>query len=144
MNQRDLLHTKQKQRMTNQRQVILEEIRKVKTHPTAYEIYEMVRKRLPRISLGTVYRNLTVLMEQGLVQKIDFGSTFDRFEANVLPHYHLICEHCGSVQDFEMALYDELNEKANRLTDFSVQHHRIEFYGICTKCRTGGGKTGKK
>lgn len=131
-------------RQSKQRERILKLLRSTDNHPTADWLYDRLKKEFPQLSLGTVYRNLSVLMEQGLVQKIDFGSTFDRFEANASPHYHLICERCGSIQDFEMALYDELNEKANRLTDFSVQHHRIEFYGICTKCRTDRGKTEKK
>ena len=67
-------------RMTRQRRVILEELRKVKTHPSADEIYEIVRKRLPRISLGTVYRNLEILSESGDIQKLEPGCSLKRFD----------------------------------------------------------------
>ena len=74
-------------RMTQQRQVILEELRNVNTHPSADEIYEMVRKRLPRISLGTVYRNLEILCASGEIQKLEAGGSIKRFDGNPRNHY---------------------------------------------------------
>ena len=127
--------TERRHRTSRQREKILEVLRQTDTHPTVDWIYEKLKKEFPKLSLGTVYRNLSVLIEQGLVKKIHSGSTFDRFEANVAPHYHLICETCGSIQDFEMHSYSDLNERANQLTEFLVKHHRIEFFGICAKCR---------
>ena len=121
-------------RQSRQRQRILQLLRSTDRHPTADWLYEQLKKEFPHLSLGTIYRNLTVLVKQGLVEKIHHGSTFDRFEAKADRHYHLICERCGAILDFEMPIYDELNEKAKRLTRFQVQYHRIEFYGICTKC----------
>ena len=85
--------------MTSQRQVILEEIRKVHSHPTADQVYEEVRKRLPRISLGTVYRNLDILSECGLIQRIAPVSNQMRFDGDTSSHYHVRCIHCGKVED---------------------------------------------
>ena len=86
-------------------------------------------------STGTVYRNLSTLIDQGLVKKIHFGSTFDRFEANTKPHYHLICESCGNIFDFDMAIYEDLNDQAKKLTTFTINYHKLDFYGICQDCR---------
>jgi len=71
-----------------------------------------------------------------LVKKIHFGSTFDRFEANIKPHYHLICESCAKILDFEMPIYEDLNLQAKQLTDFTIHHHKLEFFGICKACQT--------
>ncbi|MCJ7604005.1 MAG: transcriptional repressor, partial [Desulfobulbaceae bacterium] len=76
------MEAKNKLRMTKQRQVILEELRKVKTHPTADDMYQMLRKKMPKISLGTVYRNLEILSESGIIQKLDVGGTQKRFDGD--------------------------------------------------------------
>ena len=85
--------------------------------------------------MGTVYRNLNILMEQGLIKKIDFGSTFDRFDANTGPHYHFICEQCGSIIDLEIPIDPQINERVNQKTPFTAQRHRIEFFGLCDRCK---------
>lgn len=121
-------------RQSRQRNMIMDLLRSTDTHPTADWIYNQLKRKFPPLSLGTVYRNLSILAEQGLVQKIASGSTFDRFEGNTAPHYHLICEKCGKVEDFKMDSYREINEKANQLTRFKVKRHRIDFFGICPVC----------
>jgi Fur family ferric uptake transcriptional regulator len=85
--------------MTRQRQIILEELRKADTHPSADEVYETVRKRLPRISLGTVYRNLEILSELGEIQKLELGGDLKRFDRKPNKHYHIRCMNCGRVDD---------------------------------------------
>lgn len=85
--------------------------------------------------MGTVYRNLGVLIEQGLVRKIDFGSTFDRFDANASPHYHFICERCGAIIDLKTPVDASLDREIARQTSYEVHRHRIEFYGLCDRCR---------
>ncbi len=122
-------------RQSRQRDMIMDLLRSTDIHPTADWLYNQLKRKFPSLSLGTVYRNLSILTEQGFVQKIASGNTFNRFEANASPHYHLICEKCGKVEDFEMNIYQELNDKANRLTGFNVERHRIEFFGICPACR---------
>ena len=104
-------------RQSRQRSRILELLRSTASHPTADWLYEQLKNEFPRLSLGTVYRNLSLLAEQGLVKKIRFGSTFDRFEANIQPHYHLICESCEKIFDFDMPVYEDLNSQAKQLTN---------------------------
>jgi Fur family peroxide stress response transcriptional regulator len=88
--------------------------------------------------MGTVYRNLNVLIEQGLIKKIDFGSTFDRFDAKTEAHYHFICERCGSIIDLALPVDEALNERVNQTTRFQASRHRIEFFGLCDRCQTKG------
>ena len=85
--------------------------------------------------MGTVYRNLNILSEQGLIRKIDFGSTFDRYDANITKHYHFICEKCGSISDLNIPFDETLNERVRKSTPYNIRHHRIEFYGLCERCK---------
>lgn len=123
-------------RMTCQRQVILEELKKAKTHPTADQVYELVRQRLPRISLGTVYRNLENLFEQGLIQKLDLAGTPRRFDGEVGNHYHVRCLKCGRVEDvaLEAELISALAEARHGGTEYQITGHRLEFTGFCPQC----------
>ena len=84
--------------------------------------------------MGTVYRNLSILAEQGLVKKIEFGSTFDRFDANVSPHYHFVCDRCGAITDLELPIDPGLNDRVSTGTPFTALRHKIEFFGICDAC----------
>ncbi len=80
--------TRKRQRNTQQRQVILEELQKLTSHPTVAEVYEIVRKRLSKISLGTVYRNLELLAQNRTIQKLDISGTEARFDGNPERHWH--------------------------------------------------------
>ena len=125
---------KPKYRHSRQRQRILELLRATETHPTANWIYDELRKEFPNLSMGNVYRNLSILIEQGLVGRIDFGSTFDRFDANIDQHYHFLCEECGTIVDLKLPVDDQLNDKVNETTNLKAQRHNIQFYGLCDKC----------
>jgi Fe2+ or Zn2+ uptake regulation protein len=133
----NILGSNQKYRMTNQRQVILEEIQKINTHPTADEIYEIVRKRLPRISLGTVYRNLEILSACGLIQKIGPLSSQMRFDGITKNHYHLRCIYCGRVKDAPLDPMENLENAIREKSDYTIIDHKLEFIGICPKCKKG-------
>ena len=122
-------------RLTTQRQIILEELAKVKTHPTASELYDMVRKKLPRIGLGTVYRNLEIMAENGIIQKIKVGGTQKRFDATTEPHYHIRCSECGKVDDIEMPFMEELANTATQNSEYQILGHNVEFTGICVDCQ---------
>jgi len=122
-------------RLTSQRKVILEEHRKVTSHPTATEIYDMVRERLPRISLGTVYRNLELLSSNAIIQKLDFGEAQKRFDGNPEPHYHISCSECGRVDDIHIPLNRELEAKAADYSGYEISGHHVEFRGVCPDCR---------
>lgn len=126
-------------RMTRQRQVILEELCSVYSHPSADEIYEMVRKRLPRISLGTVYRNLEILAESGVIQKLEFGGNLKRFDGNPHQHYHIRCVLCDRLVDAPYDLHLEIEDNLGAATDFKIIGHKLEYIGICPQCNTGAG-----
>jgi Fur family ferric uptake transcriptional regulator len=124
-------------RMTNQRKVIMDVLKGVNTHPTADQVYEMVRKRLPKISLGTVYRNLEILSDLNMIQKIEVGGTQKRFDGNVENHYHVRCRICGRVEDLPtdsiaFSGLDELYSSADGYTDLT---HKLELVGVCPECK---------
>jgi Fe2+ or Zn2+ uptake regulation protein len=121
-------------RMTRQRQVILQELRKVMTHPSADEVYEMVRKLLPRISLGTVYRNLEILSELGEIQKIEICGKLKRFDGNIKDHYHLRCLNCHRIDDVPESIHFDFNSSLNSETGYAITGHRLEFVGLCPEC----------
>ncbi len=124
-------------RLTRQRKVILEALRSVKTHPTADEVYDMVRQELPKISLGTVYRNLEVLSEMGFIQKLEMAGLQKRFDGNPEPHYHIRCLNCGCVRDVDVEMNLDMMEK--NMSGFLVHGYRLEFFGICPDCQTSVG-----
>lgn len=126
-------------RLTTQRQIILEELSKVKSHPTANEVYDMVRKRLPRIGLGTVYRNLELMAESGIILKLEVGGTQKRFDATTHLHYHIRCSDCGKVDDIELPVQHQINELASQNTSYQVLSHHIEFSGTCEQCNSTAG-----
>lgn len=128
------------QRMTKQRKVILDVLRGTKTHPAADWIYEKVRRRLPNVSLGTVYRNLNLLADMGEIMELNYGSSHTRFDGNPVNHYHFVCSQCGNCYDLDYPLRTELEEEARQATGHLIQNHRLEFYGICEKCQETGRK----
>jgi len=130
---KDLLKEKSL-RMTTQRKVILEELRKIHTHPSADEIYEVVRLRLPRISLGTVYRNLEVLSELGKVQKLELSGSLKRFDWDTNKHYHIRCLRCNRVEDAPIAPLKQLEDKLYEATVFEIIGYNLEFTGLCPEC----------
>ena len=121
-------------RMTTQRKIILEELRKLNTHPSADEIYEVVRLRLPRISLGTVYRNLDVLSELGAIQTLELSGSLKRFDWDTNKHYHIRCVRCNRVEDAPVAPLNQLENELYESTVFEIIGHNLEFVGLCPKC----------
>lgn len=122
-------------RNTYQRKIVLEELRKTTAHPTADELYEAVRKRIPNISLGTVYRNLEILSACGQVLKLDLGEGKKRFDATTEPHYHLRCIKCGRVIDVPYIPIDkEIENHLREIGSFRITSFQAHFEGICEKC----------
>lgn len=121
-------------RMTRQRKVILEELRRMDSHPSADEVYEAVRREIPRISLGTVYRNLEVLSELGEIQKLELGGTIKRFDWNPNKHYHIRCLQCGRVDDAPVAPLTKIEDELYGSTVYEIVGHRLEFLGLCPNC----------
>jgi len=121
-------------RMTSQRQVILNELRRMTSHPTADEVYQKIRQRLPRISLGTVYRNLEILSECGLIQKLSLAGCQKRFDGNVENHCHVRCLQCGRVGDVHIDSAPALTVAARQASDFEIRGYSVEFTGFCPQC----------
>ena len=120
-------------RLTRQRKLILEELSKVNSHPTADELYQIVRQRMPSISLGTVYRNLDFLAEQGQIAKIEYTGAQMRFDASLEFHQHVRCVECGAIGDvFSGAQTPDLSHVD--VPGFVVTAARVEFEGVCDKC----------
>ncbi|NLT14710.1 MAG: transcriptional repressor [Clostridiales bacterium] len=119
---------------SRKREAILEKIRGTASHPTADWIYEEVRKEIPDISLGTVYRNLAVFKDEGLIISIGVVDGQERFDANTGEHTHFICLGCGDVLDIEADIDSGLNEKVSRDNGLDIMFRHLNFYGKCKKC----------
>jgi Fur family peroxide stress response transcriptional regulator len=122
-------------RKSKQRERILEYLRSNNSHPTAQRIYEDLLPEFPSLSLGTVYRNLNILAEQGQIRKLQYGSTFDRFDAVTGSHYHFVCRRCGRVYDLPLEHDPELEQRAAAETEHQVEDHRVDFFGVCAQCK---------
>lgn len=103
-------------------------------HPTADTLYMSIREEFPNISLGTVYRNLNLLVELGEVRKLSCGEGADRFDADTTPHYHFICRRCGEVHDLPMETLNTMNQAAQEYCNGEVDSHITYFYGTCNDC----------
>jgi Fe2+ or Zn2+ uptake regulation protein len=129
-----MISTNGRYRHSKQRARILELLHHTKSHPTAIMIFEELRREIPSLSLGNVYRNLNILVEQGLIRELKMGSTYDRYDGTVSPHYHFVCERCGEISDLDLPHNEALNDKVRALTNGQVNYHRLEFYGACATC----------
>ena len=125
-------------RETKQRQAILNVLRGTDSHPTADRLYDEVRKVIPNISKGTVYRNLKILQETGEISELNLSGTVCRYEGRQVDHYHFRCERCGRVIDLDEPVNHKLDEKVARRTGFIVSHHQLEFRGLCNDCQKNG------
>ncbi len=122
-------------RFSQQRQVILEVLRSTTSHPTAEWVYTEAKKRLPRLSLGTIYRNLRLLAENGGIQELELGTTFSRYDGNPESHVHFLCRDCGRVLDIEDPAPPNMNTWVARNNGLKVTSHRLTFYGLCQDCQ---------
>jgi len=84
--------------------------------------------------MGTVYRNLTVLAEQGLISRVDFDPNSDRFDANTEHHYHFICDSCGAILDLDLPVDESLNRRVRTTSGLEARRHDIQFRGTCEGC----------
>ncbi|MDO5293725.1 MAG: transcriptional repressor [bacterium] len=121
-------------KFSRQRESIKEYLKSTKEHPTADMVYQHVRQIYPKVSLGTVYRNLNLLTELGEITKVDCGDGYDHFDGNIGPHYHVVCNECGSVYDLEMESIDHINVIAEAHFKGKITGHMVMFRGICEKC----------
>ncbi len=119
---------------SKQRERIFQVLTTTRLHPTAEWVFENVREQIPHISLGTVYRNLSVLKQQGKIRELDFGEGLKRYDAFTDPHYHFVCDECGVVKDLEVPPKTDLNERVKSFIPGVVRTHRLDYFGLCTDC----------
>lgn len=123
------------QRMTKQKRIILDVLRSVDSHPTAEWIYHEARKQIPGISLGTVYRNLNLLRDNGEIMELSYGSGQSHYDGTADNHYHFRCSDCGGIFDLDLPQLRTIEQKAGQKTGHRIEGHRLEFFGQCRYCR---------
>ena len=120
-------------RYSRQRELIYEALRQTEQHPTAEMIYQWLKPANPSLSLGTVYRNLNLLADEGAIRRMAFP--VERYDAKTMPHPHFCCDQCGAVSDLHLPYDAELDRQALLASGHDVTGHEVVFHGICTKCK---------
>ena len=119
---------------SRQRESIKEFLMTRKDHPTADVVYENMKKIYPNISLGTVYRNLSLLSDIGEIQKLSSFGGADHFDGCVTPHCHFMCTCCGQVLDMQTEDMDDLTAKVNKGFPGKITGYDVRFFGLCDNC----------
>jgi len=122
-------------RHSRQREAILAAVRGTTCHPTADAVYAEVRTQIPGISLGTVYRNLRVLVEAGELVTIEGAGGLSRFDGCTDSHYHFRCDVCGRVIDVDEPVDEGLDVRVSARTGLAIRCHSLEFRGVCSGCQ---------
>ncbi|MFH1145456.1 MAG: transcriptional repressor [bacterium] len=121
-------------RMSNQRQLVLGYLLTVQDHPTAETVYKAVKKKLRRISFGTVYRNLASIRDQGKILELRFNhEEAARYDSNTSFHFHFICKSCKAIHDVSRCPLPTLR-KGLEIMGGTVDSYRLDFYGLCKDC----------
>lgn len=119
--------------MTPQRMVILDHLKSVKTHPNAEAVYAVVQKKMPAITLATVYRNLNMLAKQDLILKLEINNEF-HFDGDTCAHQHCICKHCGKIIDVFHKNISDYALKNIHTKDFRPERVSVLYHGVCKGC----------
>jgi Fur family ferric uptake transcriptional regulator len=124
-------------KITRQREMILEEFLRSPSHLSAEELYLRLRHNHPHIGYATVYRTMKLLAESGIASERHFGDRQTRYEPNISEdhHYHLICNNCGKIIEFEDAKIEALFMQTAHGYKFTLSHQRLELYGLCSSCQ---------
>ncbi len=120
---------------SRQRDLILHIVRSSRSHPTAEWIYDHARICIPHISLGTVYRNLSLLRDDGRIREISFQDGIRRYDGELREHDHIRCLECGNIEDVPRISPITSGEEVERLTGYHIHYHKLEFLGICPRCK---------
>jgi len=129
------------QRLTPKRQAVLEAIRASDDHPTAAQIYALVKPKYPRVAFGTIYKALDSLYRTGQILQLEFGDAASRFDRRTDRHDHAICTSCGRLVDLDVKLPRELQGQASLASGFNILDHTTHFYGLCPECQKGRSAT---
>lgn len=119
---------------SKQRDAIIAFLKTRIDHPTADTVYQEIRNTIPNISLGTVYRNLSLLSDRGDILRLACDGKVDRFDADIRRHYHFICTQCGCVQDVDFPYSEQFDSAANEEFDGTIIRHSLLFEGVCKDC----------
>ena len=122
-------------RNTHQKQIVLETVTRLGTHPTADAVYAHVKAAIPSISRATVFRILNQFAQEGKLQKIRNPDAADNFDHRLDHHYHVLCTQCGHVDDVDCPVQDELYRRVRSCADYTLTGHDVLFYGLCPTCR---------
>ena len=122
------------ERNSHQRDEIYRILKSTNIHPIAEWIYQKGKKKIPRLSLGTVYRNLNQLYQKGAIKKFTFGSSLEHFDGCISPHQHFVCKKCGRIYDLDLDLEKDLKSKTKKIRRFKVEEVEVEFRGACSNC----------
>ncbi|WP_105317766.1 manganese-dependent transcriptional regulator PerR [Thermus tenuipuniceus] len=122
-------------RLTRQRKAVLEVVKRAHNHPDAAWIYQEVRKVVPKVSLGTIYRTLEALVEEGYLIPITKAGEATRYDANLHPHLHLVCQGCGALVDLEVDLPDLLTPVQEAYPQLEVREVEVTYKGLCPTCK---------
>ena len=122
------------QRNTFQKAMTLDAVTRLANHPTADEVYDFIKDKYPQISRTTVYRNLNKLVDLGELARVKVSGSADRFDHNLTPHYHFICNECGDLCDLDLPYIEEINNMCQGLGGRQINAHQIMFDGICKEC----------
>jgi len=121
--------------LTRQRRVVLEVVQSGDHHPTAAEVFEAARGKMPGISFATVYNSLRFLRDEGLIREINFGNGASRYDRETKRHDHAICSQCGKLVDFDLPGMVALSGPAARASNFKVESIQLTLVGRCPQCR---------
>lgn len=123
------------QRLTRQRKAVLEVVRNTRNHPDAAWVYQEVRKLVPNISLGTVYRTLDALVEEGYLIPLTRAGDATRYDANTDGHLHMVCQGCGNIIDLDLHHPELLQEAQRKFPHLDIRSVSVEYHGLCDRCR---------
>jgi len=120
--------------LTHQREIIFRAVMGMRNHPSPEAIFEKVKREIPSISLGTVYKNIKTFVEAGILKEVSPHHGALRLEANLEAHHHLVCTGCKAIVDIGEAEVEPVHWKRRRPAGFRVDHYSVEFHGVCPDC----------
>jgi Fe2+ or Zn2+ uptake regulation protein len=123
-------------RSTKQRTLVFEIVEHAKSHPTAEEVHRLARKKMPNVSLATVYRNLHLLAEEGKIREVQFQGDVIRYDGMLDTHEHFYCTSCGTVQDLTAKLPAATLTALSGRLGVTIERYALDYYGLCTKCKS--------
>jgi len=122
-------------KLSRQRELVLQIVRSTKMHPTAEDVYYEAKKKMPKISMGTVYRNLNLLSKLGRIKEISFPNSPARFDGDMRDHYHIRCSECGRIDDISHFSPRAAVDEIEKLTMYQIHTVHIKYEGICPECQ---------